>query len=1512
VIAGETDSPDFPAPDGSQTAAGKDLWVGRLRFDPVEIPALRLFGGSGEERFGGLAAIPGQGLYLAGTTNSTDLPAASGSYQGGVSDGFISFLDPLSAIPRLTTYLGGSGRDEISAMETRDGDLFLGGTTDSSDLAIPGLLSGEGAVGGLDALFVLCDAFGAPTRGIRFGGTADDRIFGVEPGELGKVSLAGSSESREWLRQLDEFGAGLGGQDGFAVSVAFAALRIRDPSPYSPPVNTLYLGRDLQVMLPLQAVSEEGMDGVVLVRSTDPSKLLVSASSDLPGAEQILLRDVDQGPYSKYFVLQALADTGEVDVVIEGLSPASAKGIYPRQRLRVKLAPAALFFSTRSEVLAVVNNTVDVGFFQAAVLPDGSPGPVHELRFGVTSSVALITSDPDGLAVVRDSIAGSQGAFRAYARALREGSYTLTVASSRFPAGPGQSLTVRVGGSAPHIFSEGTFLLAKDHFTTVTLNASQGDTLRFTSDDPSRLLIGSDSAASSAAATLTFAAADTTRTLWIAAMSGEGTANVRVEGTYRGQPIAEAIRIRLAPYKVTVTGVPESAASGMSIFAQAQLVPQTPLNDPESPRLLSMSPRQGAFTNVRLRSSNTSVLESASQRTDPLISAFVAKQPGTAILDFGPGAPTEFAAVSVVVQVVAARLDFGASLIRIPAGTVLYMFPNYSNASSDALRAVRMRLSSGVPLTLESPTGRGTDLTVDFGSRYSVGLVAENAQAGQQGTLFFSAPGIAEQQIPIRVVEPVLAPTVEEIRVRPSGSQQPAGTLTYEMAAYDGGQTVRLPFRCEVRKTLKLRPTANPPGICEFPESMEILGTQGLSVPFRCASMGATVVALQPVTGVSSAQPQFTVRVISQSAPPAPLALSSRILTGNGLQSVFSLYTQSGLFSGTLTSSDPQRVRLSLDPKAPGAARITSSSNGTGGSVYVQGFASEGTATLTAESTDGRVGEITVHLFPSTMAVRPAASSAVFGDAGAILSMDQPLSSKDFTLEVRPSLVDAGSGKLIWASGLSIRGGTDPAFIRARSSDPAVIEAAPPDALVSDGDTIGKLKFHVNMTGDAVLSASQPEGFISVSDSSFRAHVFERELGFPFAPLLSADLQAEVSVAPLGGDSSSPPTTVTLTSLDPQKLVISSSAATAGQASMTALLGQPVYLQALSGVLPGEKVRVRLEGPGYAASEREVEFAAAELQNERPESTLSLRPLTANTLGLLYGPINDQGVVSNTYNGSLRPGVSLSLRISSSDDNIVSIPQPVAPLNRFVSIPLRALKPGRAQLRVEAPTQITNRTAAIDVVVSPFEFTGTSVEPSTRYLISRFTVVNPRAQPVTLTVNAIGAVPLRFGTASTAAGIPSSSSLTVTLAANETKALFLEPAGPGASANVRLNAPDFAQGDASLFVSEPQVKFAQGSLLNASLSNSTASVAIFLSDSAYGTRELPLGTAFGPLKIQLQSSNSQVVRAPAAPIEFGPGDSRKNAVLTLAGRGDAVVTLIVPAGFGGATAARQDLVVTVR
>jgi len=49
---GETDSTDFPAQDRSG-GAQRDVWLGRVRFDPLEAPVLRVFAAAATSDCGG-------------------------------------------------------------------------------------------------------------------------------------------------------------------------------------------------------------------------------------------------------------------------------------------------------------------------------------------------------------------------------------------------------------------------------------------------------------------------------------------------------------------------------------------------------------------------------------------------------------------------------------------------------------------------------------------------------------------------------------------------------------------------------------------------------------------------------------------------------------------------------------------------------------------------------------------------------------------------------------------------------------------------------------------------------------------------------------------------------------------------------------------------------------------------------------------------------------------------------------------------------------------------------------------------------------------------------------------------------------------------------------------------------------------------------------------------------------------------------------------------------------------
>lgn len=1508
IAAGETDSPDFPLVAGSKAAAGKDVWIGQARFDPLGVAPLALLGGAGDDSVAGLAVIADQGIYVAGTTGSTDLPAATGTYGGGPTDGYVAWLDGTTGAPRAAVYLGGTGRDEIEAMAEYEGDLYLGGATDSRDLALPGVAAGE-AFGGMDGLFVACSGLLDIERAVRFGGPADDRVLGIE-GWAGGVRLVGASQSAEWLTQSEWQTAGLGKTDGFEMVLKYAAIRFREAStPGGAVPSVLDMGRDLEMRVSLQVISEPGMDGLVRVRSADPSRLVVGAGWNGPPTDQILLRDADRvvgsnlpGPV---FTLRALADEGEVDLIVEGRAAGTSARFYPRKRLRVRLRPAGLFFDWRSEQRVTVNSTFQVGFHYAAILEDGSTGRAMQPGDDIASPVRLI-ADSDAVQIDETP---NGNVFRVVT--TREGTYVLTLQSPHFRAAPGEALRVVAQPNASALFDGTEFVLTKDHFVPMWLSDGvAGDRLRVTTDDVSRVGITTGMSSINDSVTVNFPPG-AVGGLQLVGRSGEGSARVRVDGTYRGRPIAQEVTIRLRSYSASLYYGASVVGVGVPFQVGLSLTPY-PYYSLSARGMSGEAVWADAFSGLRLRSSDEAVIEVTAQNSGQLNFRAVGRRLGSARLEFAPGAPAEFAGIQREVRVVTARVDFGELPLRVPAGATvpLERTSMEATASAESLKRVRLRVPNGSRLRVGQWAGEAeSDLTLDWSNGRSMVLNAQDAAPGTFA-LLVSAPDIPEYEVPVRITEPVLVPSWPEREVTIGSGESP--TASYQLAAYDEGQVYRMRWVQGWKGTLRARVSATPGGICTFPETVES-DNGGLSVPLNCGEPGVVTLALEPLAGLASAQPRYTMRIVVRRQPVSPLFMTGRVFTGNGVQTQMAPPWNSVRFEGTLTSSDPDKVRLSLDAKAPGTASVRVTEH-TVGDVFVQGYSSEGTVTITAVRTDGRKDEVTVYLFPATMALRPASQLGSPGDVSDQWSIDQPLSAKDLTLDIRPSLVEPQSGKIFWPYGLAVRGGTDPMYVRGQSGNATVVEPGSGDAIVNENDVNARINFKVKAAGEAVLSVVQPPGFVAVADSALRVRVMERELIFGSnTPVLSPDLQTAISVYPASGDSDTR-RAVTLTSLDPSKIVIAGDASTAGAGNFTTELRKAVYLQALPAAVPGDRIRIRLEAADFKTSEREVIIARATL-GPVTQGPITIEPETTTNLLLPFGPRNTFGQVLPSFNGGLRPGASLALRVTSSNPAVLEAPAEPVRLERDVQVQLRAVRPGAARVYLEIDPSVDNQAASVAAVVRPYQFTTNVPGPAASFLVSNFTVANPSSQAVTMTAASTGQTPVRLGTTASGAGQPSAGALTVTLPARRPgvfspTTVFVEPAAIASNGMIRLTADEFEDRDLYLNIAAPRLLLAPTGPLNLSLAARTTVITVALG--AFGGRELPLGTSFGALDVTMESSNSQVVRVGTARLTFAPGEIRKTVTVELVGRGQSTITASAPARFTGPNPERQGVVINVQ
>ena len=224
MIAGETRSTDLPPSITGSNHGGWDAFGIYLGFDYSWQGAY--IGGSGDERVKSIGAI-GSYLAVAGSTTSPDLPV-SNAWQNrlnGPKDGFVATV-PLSVVSLppspLVSYWGGSGEDEIVAIQQAGGRITILGTTSSTDLPLMNPVQGAYGGGKSD---VFLSQFDLPSGALQFstyfGGPGDDiatHMAFLAPGVFEAVGT--TTSERLPVKGTGQSGYGGGASDAFAVRYA--------------------------------------------------------------------------------------------------------------------------------------------------------------------------------------------------------------------------------------------------------------------------------------------------------------------------------------------------------------------------------------------------------------------------------------------------------------------------------------------------------------------------------------------------------------------------------------------------------------------------------------------------------------------------------------------------------------------------------------------------------------------------------------------------------------------------------------------------------------------------------------------------------------------------------------------------------------------------------------------------------------------------------------------------------------------------------------------------------------------------------------------------------------------------------------------------------------------------------------------------------------------------------------------------------------------------------------------
>ncbi len=1481
IVAGETDSLDF----AGKSRPGLDLWVARLSSAPLRWGVPQAWGGSGEERLAGLASLPGHGVMLAGTTTSPDLPAAGdSSYNGGASDGFVAWLDPVNYSPRSARYLGGPGTDEILSLRSWSNDLFLVGFTDSLTLSLPGLMPGSDPAGRQDALFIHTDPFLNPLAAYRVGGSGNDRFTSVSPTEWGLVELAGWSESRPWLAGLQPFPPQSDSTAGFVIKLRYAVVGtvttdIRG-TVSAPPVLTL--GRDLQMPIQVFVSNEPGTDDVLIARSLDPSKLL------LAGEESVLLYR------GGTLTLEALAEEGDVDVLISDRTPNPNRVSYPTRRLRVRLTPSRTFLEqpTGQILTTLRGNNFDVSFTVAALLPNGEPGQGRQPRAGVEFTAVIAASDAAAVTMLnRVSNYTRPDRYDVAMRALREGTFTLTLQTTGIPAAPGQQLQLRIVNSTtpqPSPWLVRTAVMT-DHVTSIPFFLADGDHLQFTSEDPRRVSIAVPGVGSGNGTTVS---REANYQLNLSAHEAGGSVGVRVVGTRQGQPVDERLEVLPWPYAVRVSDfsgrilAPGALGSLTLAFAPQGTLP--PGVQAPSQFIAPGSP----LTNMQLRFSDPTVASVVSRSTayTALYFAIRAARVGRTSLELlNADLPAP-----LLLEVVPANVNFGTEL-RVPSATTIGLLPISFILAAGSEKLVRVRVSDPLRFGLNAHGTSAAEVTIDISAQRYL-LLEVKAPVGSNGSLLVSAPGMDEISIPIRVIDKILTPQSPQLRLNfEQGAAEVRGSLSYALAGYDSNARITtgppvVNYYSSSTLGQKVRVLSEPSGICEFPAEADL--TQfSLTLPFVCRHEGQVTVTLQGA-GTSAYQSLFKVLVTAHRPAAPPFYPRVKLSVATGTQVEFPLSLNNRRFNGTLTSSNPQLLKLAASPTAPGQATLAVANLS---SVFLQAFHNDGTVWLKAESPNGNTEEIPVFLYPATMAVRLKNNLTA-------TQIRVPADQSSITAIAMPYAFDPGSGLLLpIPEGLALRAGIDPFFLKPASSNDAVAAPLSPNPLFNEFDRERPVNFKINGKGSAVISVDQPAGFFAAPSAGLRLTVAERGLQLRAgvaAPGLQTYFAVTLQDLPDNSNanpgSGGQPPRVTITSLDPSKLLLSADARNLGGSVLSVDTERSFVAQVLSGAQPGERLSVRLTSPGFPDSISEILVSPAVLATEYTfSSPLFLEAGGTSSFSVRYGPadpINTDLIVAN-YSGGPLPGTIVPLTLRTLDPSILALgaEQVTLDANGYAPLPFRGLRPGTTQLLLTAPEGIVNRVEKTTVEVGRWTFPATASSlTGARALWTPLAIRNPRNEPTSVTVQSDGQVPLAFAT--TTASLPVTS-LQLSIAPREQTTIFWTALATGNDARIRVTAPDFVDQILRPGVTEPQIAFQSTSPLSLAVANRTASLTLRL----LGRDESPL--AIAPVQVEVRSSDPRILRVLSSPIEFKTGQSTANVTVEMVAPGTVLLSALPSPNF---------------
>lgn len=1286
VVTGETSSNDFPLVGAlsAQRAGDTDAFlirVASLASKPTVV-ASTLLGGSGSDRGVKLLTLPNGDIALGGVTSSPDLTLLNpiqAAYGGGASDVFVARLSQDLSRLGSSTYFGGSGADELTAL-TMDsfGSILVGGFTNSGDFPVKNAVQPSFGGGADDGFFFYSDWDGTLYQSTYLGGSGSDRILGLTLDGTFSVLAYGQTSSPDFPAVAASQNTLAGNMDGFLTRINAGLLG----------VGRVISGKNLRANITVTVGKLNGSDSAeVSARSSDPSKVLVSERLSAPGRDSATLEKA-QYTSTRGLYVDCLADSGGADLTL------SAPGYADRVvHANCYPAKAVLSYGNASYVAA---NEYSASIwsgparFMFSIIAT-NPSDPSDIKYGLSSrpggdpvAVRITNSNTKAGTLSTTSLdlgaaSDAQTPFQFQPLALGDSTITFSSPSIELPPAIVVHVTSPIQVNAITSIASGLTCGFRADPTARVLDSPPNIT--FTSLNPEIALLTFDSAQPGSPTLSTRLNQYYQIFAQGVAEGGTGSLVINVTGQ---EPVTTQFRITPPVAGISNFGKRYSLTAGESGTLTLNVATADGYGCSASP---GGSPLRFALDN-----SNPGAVEAPSSVELPVGVSYVsvpirAVGDGTATISLRPpdGMVLRPNAESVTLssRTRPLRLD-GIELGKDLLGYMDIVFPLSLNGS------VPLTVTSSDPTLVLLSNGAGVP------GQGQITGTASNAAT----TWRFYVHGLADSgEANVTVDAGSLGTITAAVRLVPAGWVWSTGTYTATLFSTSTGSAY---YRASALDPATLMPVT-PQGLrygmttpaIEFDNSnrnvVETKRDSGSSstITLLLKAAGTATLTLRTPAGFRepSRGQQLTVNIL-----PPSLSLAGGTI-GKDLQLNLNLTVPGDLGSQiTIRSSDPSKLILTTDPTAAGSGSVVVSPSQSR-SVYVQALDNHGSVTVTASAPGYNDASAVFGLAGSGVALSVDtnyASGSVLSDGRAQTTTQSPVTPLLATLVP----VDPVTGTVVYNSSFSVlRGGVPDIVFDIQSSDSrvGVIQKGPGRILANSGQTA--VEFKPLATGDTDVTLVQPAGFTSPVDrSKFSFTVtppgwlvpklaFGKDTFGPAALQMPNNVQTSAVNVP-----------VTLTSTDPSRLLLGRDAETAPSASVirTLVAGQRTpasfFIHALGNI---GSVPVRITAPGYADTVMDVALTDTAFGFESYSSDIrAVLQAGAQPMRISVGPAKVPDGYSNAFQG-IRPGVSeIPLTIRSSDTSVVEISAPSVVFtsnDRSAMTNYRPVAPGRAVVTLVPP-----------------------------------------------------------------------------------------------------------------------------------------------------------------------------------------------------------------------------------